>query len=199
MEYIINFEKVSKHDVPRVGGKNASLGEMINAGIRVPPGFAVTTDSYLKFITEKSLKEKIFGILSRLDPNDVNALNRASESIQEMIKGLSISDDIKKAIIDEYGCLCKEVHAEDIPVAVRSSATAEDLPTASFAGQQDTYLWVQGCDQVIDRVQCCWASLFTPRAISYRIKNRFAHEKVLISVGGSENGELPMCRSNVYH
>lgn len=183
MEYVINFNKVGKKDIPRVGGKNATLGEMINAGIRVPPGFAVTTDSYLKFITKKGINEKIFSTLSGIDPEDVNRLNQASEIIQEMIKGITISEDIRDAIIDEYGCLCRERHLEDIPVAVRSSATAEDLPTASFAGQQDTYLWVKGSEQVIDKVQCCWASLFTPRAISYRIKNRFAHEKVLISVG----------------
>ncbi len=183
MEYVINFQKVGKQDVPRVGGKNASLGEMINAGIRVPPGFAVTTESYLKFITDKGLKEKIFSLLSGLDPEDVKRLNQASDTIQEMIKEIAILEDIRNAIIDEYGCLCKEGHMEDIPVAVRSSATAEDLPTASFAGQQDTYLWIKGCDDVIDKVQCCWASLFTPRAISYRIKNRFPHDKVLISVG----------------
>jgi pyruvate,water dikinase len=183
MDYTLSFEKVDKGSLPLVGGQNASLGEMIKAGIRVPPGFAVTTDSYLSFITEEEIKDKISDILSELDPDDLKSLNDAANKVQGLINSASMSDKTKMAIEDGYSQLCKKCDAETIPVAVRSSATAEDLPSASFAGQQETYLWVLGADKVIRSVQKCWASLFTPRAISYRIKNDFPHEKVLISVG----------------
>ncbi|MGD9055939.1 MAG: PEP/pyruvate-binding domain-containing protein [Desulfobacterales bacterium] len=183
MDYILDFEKLDKNSLPIVGGKNASLGEMIKAEIRVPPGFAVTTDSYLLFITAAGIKDKIIEYVSDLDPDDVAALNQASADVQELIKQTTIPEPVVKAIADGYSQLCSKCAVEIIPVAVRSSATAEDLPTASFAGQQDTYLWIQGADQVVSHVQNCWASLYTPRAIAYRIKNEFPHEKVLISVG----------------
>jgi pyruvate,water dikinase len=183
MDYILDFEKLDQNSIPIVGGKNASLGEMIKANIRVPPGFAVTTDSYLLFITEAGIKDKILDIVSDLNPQDVAALNQASADVQELIKKTAIPEVVKKAITDGYARLCEKCAVESAPVAVRSSATAEDLPTASFAGQQDTYLWIQGANQVITKVQNCWASLYTPRAIAYRNKNDFPHEKVLISVG----------------
>jgi pyruvate,water dikinase len=183
MDYILDFEKLDKNSIPIGGGKNASLGEMIKAGIRVPPGFAVTTDSYLLFITKAGIKDKIIDIVSDLNPDDVEALNRVSADVQELIKKTAIPEVVKKAIRDGYARLCEKCAVESIPVAVRSSATAEDLPTVSFAGQQDTYLWIQGANQVITKVQNCWASLYTPRAIAYRNKNDFPHDKVLISVG----------------
>jgi len=183
MDYVLNFEDVDKNALPLVGGKNSSLGEMIKVGIQVPPGFAVTTESYLTFIIERGIKDKIFQVLSDLDSDDVNALNHASTEAQKLITGAPMSIDVKNAIEEGYKQLCERCVLEIVPVAVRSSATAEDLPTASFAGQQETYLWVQGAQKVVQKVQSCWASLFTPRAISYRIKNDFSHEKVLISVG----------------
>ncbi|MBU0515123.1 MAG: phenylphosphate synthase subunit beta [Proteobacteria bacterium] len=156
---------------------------MIKAGIRVPPGFAVTTNSYDLIITETGIKDRIYDALLGLDPSDMTALNAVAEEVQNMIKGVSISNSIRDAIREAYITLCESCGVENLPVAVRSSATAEDLPTASFAGQQETFLWIQGVDKVIESVQKCWASLFTPRAVSYRIKNDFPHEKVLISVG----------------
>ncbi len=183
MDYILNFEKVDKGSLALVGGKNASLGEMIKVGIRVPPGFAVTTASYLSFITETGIKDKIYSILADVNTDDVESLNKAADEVRRMINGGSMSDELQMAIENGYSDLCRECCSDNVPVAVRSSATAEDLPTASFAGQQETYLWVQGAAQVGESVQKCWASLFTPRAISYRIKNNFPHEKVLISVG----------------
>ena len=183
MDYILDFEDLDKSSLQMVGGKNASLGEMISAGIRVPPGFAVTTDSYLGFITGTGIKYTIFKILSNLAPDDVEDLNKASAEIQELINNASMPVEVQKAIGEGYSLLCKKCSVEKVPAAVRSSATAEDLPTASFAGQQDTYLWIEGADEVIKNVQKCWASLFTPRAIDYRNKNDFPHEKVLISVG----------------
>ncbi|MGD8344120.1 MAG: PEP/pyruvate-binding domain-containing protein [Desulfobacterales bacterium] len=183
MDYILDFEKLDKNSLPIVGGKNASLGEMIKSDIRVPPGFAVTTDSYLLFITDGGIKDKIIALVSDLNPEDVAALNQASDNVQELIKQTTIPEAVARAITAGYSQLCSKCAVEIIPVAVRSSATAEDLPSASFAGQQDTYLWIQGAEQVIAHVQNCWASLYTPRAIAYRIKNDFPHEKVLISVG----------------
>jgi pyruvate,water dikinase len=118
-----------------------------------------------------------------LSVDDVEALNNASAEVQNLINNVPMSGNVRAAIEEGYARLCTKCVVEIVPVAVRSSATAEDLPTASFAGQQDTYLWIEGIEKVIDSVQRCWASLFTPRAISYRIKNDFSHEKVLISVG----------------
>ncbi len=183
MDYVLNFRDIDQHSVPQVGGKNASLGEMIKAGIRVPPGFAVTTDTYLDFITKTGIKDQILRIVSDVNPDDVDSLNRASAEVEKLIKEASVSDQAKKAIVEAYSHLCEKCVVEMVPVAVRSSATAEDLPTASFAGQQDTYLWVEGSDRVIKNIQSCWASLFTPRAISYRVRQNFPHESVLISVG----------------
>ncbi len=183
MDYILNFEVLDKNSLPTVGGKNASLGEMIKSGVRVPPGFAVTTDSFLSFITETGIRDGIMDILSRVRAGDVGSLDEASEEIQDIIIKTHMNDDVKAAIREGYLELCGKCKMEDIPVAVRSSATAEDLPNASFAGQQDTYLWVVGEANIIDSVRRCWASLYTPRAIDYRNKNNFPHEKVLISVG----------------
>ncbi|OGP61757.1 MAG: hypothetical protein A2V65_01120 [Deltaproteobacteria bacterium RBG_13_49_15] len=183
MNYVLNLKDLDKKAISVVGGKNASLGEMIKAGIHVPPGFAVTTDCYLKFISETGIDDKIYETLKDVQPEDVSSLDRASERIKACIQEGSISGDIREAIEYGYLGLCRACAVADVPVAVRSSATAEDLPTASFAGQQDTYLWIQGVYNVISHVQSCWASLFTPRAIAYRIKNQFPHEKVFISVG----------------
>ena len=183
MDLILDFSNLNKNSLPLVGGKNASLGEMINADIRVPPGFAVTTNSYAVFMEKAGINETIFKLLAELDPNNIDALNQAAANVQDMIKTASIPDDVQDTIANGYSLLCEECEVNDLPVAVRSSATAEDLPTASFAGQQDTYLWMTGTERVIESVRKCWASLYTPRAISYRVKNDFPHEKVLISVG----------------
>lgn len=183
MDYILSFENLDKGYLSTVGGKNASLGEMIKAGIRVPPGFAVTTDSYLSFITQAAIKDTIFSVLSGLDRDNVDSLNKTSEKIQDLIHHAAMPDEIQAAIAEGYSRLCDTCGVTDVQVAVRSSATAEDLPTASFAGQQDTYLCQSGTEQVISSVRRCWASLFTPRAIDYRNKNNFPHEKVFISVG----------------
>ena len=183
MEYTLNFKELNKSSLPKVGGKNASLGEMINAGIRVPPGFAVTTDSYQQYVSETGINDNIFRILSEMKVGDIASQNAASETIQQIIIAKALPEEIKAAIENDYKSLCETCRIESVPVAVRSSATAEDLPTASFAGQQDTYLWIQGPDQVMEKVKKCWASLFTARAIDYRIKNDFPHDKVLISVG----------------
>ncbi|MBN1227402.1 MAG: hypothetical protein JXA79_10450 [Deltaproteobacteria bacterium] len=186
MDYILNFENLDKGFLPSVGGKNANLGEMIKANIRVPPGFAVTTDSYKCFINSSEVNKTIFKILSSFDTSSVGSLNKASAEIQGLVNSAPIPKEVEDSVREGYAKLCERCSVEILPVAVRSSATAEDLPAASFAGQQDTYLWVQGKDNIIQDVRRCWASLFTARAIDYRIKNNFPHEKVLISVGIQE-------------
>ena len=183
MAYVLSFEQIDKTSLPVVGGKNASLGEMLKSGIRVPPGFAITTESYFEFITSAGIADEIQEILSHVNPDSVPSLDSSSERIQKLIMKATMPSPIKRAIMDNYAKLCDMCEIDDLPVAVRSSATAEDLPNASFAGQQDTYLWVKGLDDVIQNAQKCWASLFTARAIGYRVKMNFPHDKVLISVG----------------
>jgi len=182
---ILWFEELSKEDVPIVGGKNANLGEMINAGIPVPPGFAVTAYAYKRFIEETGIRDKIYEILrSRVPAGAAKPEDymEASKEIRKLIESVSMPKDIEEEIRRAYRELSRRVGKKEEFVAVRSSATAEDLPDASFAGQQETYLNVRGEDDVIDKVRKCWSSLFTPRAIFYRESKGFEHEKVLISV-----------------
>jgi pyruvate, water dikinase len=183
MSYTSRLEELDRNSLALVGGKNASLGEMIRTGIRVPPGFAVTTSCYEDFINRTKIVESMYKLLSGLRLSAVAEVHRASEEVQELIRRVSMPEDMRSDITMAYDVLCDECRETCLPVAVRSSATAEDLPDASFAGQQDTHLWVTGTDRVVRRVQDCWASLFTPRAVSYRIHNEFPHEKVFISVG----------------
>jgi pyruvate,water dikinase len=183
MPYTIWFQKAGKEALNLVGGKNASLGELIRADIPVPPGFSVTTEAYDEFLIEGGIKEKIEKILSPIGLQDVTSMEEASQTIRELIRQTPMPNKIQEAIRSNYQALSQVCEVPDIPVAVRSSATAEDLPGASFAGQQDTFLWVRGCEEVLDKIKSCMSSLFTSRAISYRIKMGFPHEKVLISVG----------------
>jgi pyruvate,water dikinase len=181
--YVLKLEEVDKTLTNKVGGKNASLGELIKAGVRVPPGFAVTTDSYLHFLTKEGIKDRIYGILSTVREGDVDALNRASAEIRSLFEERPLPREVEASIKEHYRELSEACGVDEVPVAVRSSATAEDMPTASFAGQQDTYLWVRGADEVCDKVKACWASLFAPRAINYRLKMGIPHEKTFMSVG----------------
>lgn len=182
MPYTLWFDRAGKEALALVGGKNASLGELIRAGIPVPPGFSVTTEAYLDFFAG-TLKEKVEDILKKVDPQDIAALEEASRKIKQMMMETPFSKKMEEEINSNYQALSSVFDMQDLPVAVRSSATAEDLPGASFAGQQDTFLWVQGIDSVLLKIKECMASLFTPRAIAYRIKMGFPHEKVHISVG----------------
>jgi len=184
-ELILWFDNLRNTDVPIVGGKNASLGEMINARLPVPFGFAVTAFSYEKYISEKKIAEQIYNIIKETvtDPNDPKQYDVASKKIRELIEKTPMPKDTEKAIRAAYANLNKRFGLKETFVAVRSSATAEDLPDASFAGQQETYLNVKGPEDLLDKVVKCWSSLFTPRAIFYRNEKGFPHEKVFISVG----------------
>ena len=183
MPYTLWFDKAGKEALGLVGGKNASLGELIRADIPVPPGFSVTTEAYNEFLNQSDLKEKIEQILSKIDLQDVASGEAASQAIREQMAYTPMPKRIEEEIISNYQALAQVFDVPDLPVAVRSSATAEDLPGASFAGQQDTFLWVKGDQEVLKKIKLCMSSLFTSRAISYRMKMGFPHEKVLMSVG----------------
>ena len=176
---ILWFKEVGKKDIGLVGGKGANLGEMVNAGIPVPNGFVVTAGAYFDFINSTSLKDKIMHELSGLNVDNSKKLQEASRKIKTAIMAADMPGDLAIKIKDYYHKLCGE---NDRYVAVRSSATAEDLPDASFAGQQETYLNIKGWSDVVKKVQECWASLFEARAIFYRETNKYSHLKVGIAV-----------------
>ena len=180
--YVKKFEELSKSDIGIAGGKGANLGELTQAGIPVPPGFVVTAQAYEYFMDEAGINDKVMGILEKIDINDTKALQAAAEEIKKIIIESPIPDDLILFIREYYNELCQRVGEEDTDVAIRSSATAEDLPEASFAGQQDTFLHVSGDDEVIEYIRKCWASLFEARAIFYREENNFEHSKVYIAV-----------------
>jgi len=184
-DLVIWFEGLRKTDIPSVGGKNANLGEMISVGLPVPPGFAITAYSYKKFIEVTGISAKIYEIINEnvTNPNDPRQYEVASKKIRELIEATPMPKDIENAVRSAYEDLCKKLNMKEVFVAVRSSATAEDLPDASFAGQQETFLNIRGADSVLTNTVKCWSSLFTPRAIFYRNEKGFPHEKVFISVG----------------
>lgn len=177
------FENCNKDSVALVGGKCSSLGELIQAGVRVPPGFALTTHGFAQFMHEAGIQPEIDGLLDGLDHDDMDKLENASRCIREMIESRPISIELEDLVAEAYRKLSVRCYVPAAPVAVRSSATAEDLPGASFAGQQDTYLWIRGIDSVMLHVRRCISSLYTARAIAYRMRMGFAHEQVAISVG----------------
>ena len=184
-DLVLWFESLRKTDIPSVGGKNANLGEMTSAGIPVPPGFAITAFSYKRFIEETGIASKIYEIIKETvtNPNDPKQFEIASKKIRGLVEATPMPKDIENAARSAYAEMCKRIGVNDVFVAVRSSATAEDLADASFAGQQETVLNIRGPDEVIEATVKCWSSLFTPRAIFYRTEKGFAHEKVFISVG----------------
>jgi len=184
MALILWFNQIGIKDIPLVGGKNASLGEMIQKltpkGINIPDGFAVTAEAYKYFIKYNNLEEPIKKILSELDKSNVEDLKKRGKKIRNLFLNGKMPDDLTDAIVKAYSDLEKQ-YGKNVDVAVRSSATAEDLPDASFAGQQETYLNIQGAKNVVDAVKRCFASLFTDRAISYRIDKGFDHLSVYLS------------------
>src|SRR5467141_586486 len=181
---VVWLENVRKDDVHIVGGKCANLGELTAKGVTVPPGFAVTADAFRRFLEETKIGEVIQKTLTSGEgPRDPKQYEEASEEIRKIIESAPMPADIASEVRSAYRDLELKTGNSQVKVAVRSSATSEDLPDASFAGQQDTYLNVKGEDQLVHYVQKCWSSLYTPRAIFYREEKGFPHEKVLISVG----------------
>lgn len=184
--FIKRFDEITIDDVPLVGGKNASLGEMVREltgrGVQVPDGFATTADAFRHFIRQAGVDERIRTILSDLDTRDVANLAQRGHAVRQTILGATLPPDLQGAIAEAY----RRLQGDDaLPpdVAVRSSATAEDLPDASFAGQQETYLNVQGIAALLETCKRCFASLFTDRAISYRADRNYDHFKVALSIG----------------
>ena len=187
MRFIRRFSEISISDIALVGGKNASLGEMYSSlgeqGVRVPDGFAITADGYHHFIRHNNLHEQIATALDNLDISDIQALTQTGAMIREQIMYADMPDDLIAEIEQAYQQLADEYGDKNPDVAVRSSATAEDLPTASFAGQQDTYLNIRGQRNLVSTCRQVYASLFTDRAISYRHQHGFAHMDVALSIG----------------
>src|SRR5688500_1617926 len=176
--YVLGFQEIDQTQVAVVGGKGAHLGELSRIeGIRVPAGFCVTTDAFQRIMAEAPSIDDRLERLSRLEPDDRQAIGALSAEIRRTLEGIAIPDDLAPAIshlLAELG--------EQAACAVRSSATAEDLPTASFAGQQDTYLNIVGPAAILQHVSRCWASLFTERAVTYRLRNGLDHRKVHMAV-----------------
>ena len=187
MQNIIWFKDLSIKNVSEVGGKNASLGEMYNTltkkQVNIPNGFAITAGAYIRFLEENKLTEKMHAVLKGLNTHDIDNLQKRGKAIREMMLAADIPADIKKDIASAYKKLSEECGMKNADVAVRSSATAEDLPNASFAGQQETYLNISGEKATLEAVKKCFASLFTDRAISYRKDKGFDHMTTYLSVG----------------
>ncbi|MCW2643914.1 MAG: pyruvate, water dikinase [Pseudonocardiales bacterium] len=182
MRNVIWFDTFSADERACLGGKSASLGELMNAGLPVPPGFAVTTHAFRSAREGSGVVEAIRARLDGLDPSDVHDVTTRAAAVRELIMSWPLPEPIGAEIRAAYQQLCEQIQVADVPVAVRSSATSEDSPDASFAGEHDTYLWVRGGDQVISNVRRCWASLFTDRAVSYRVEMGYSHLDVEMCV-----------------
>ncbi|MGR8934378.1 MAG: phosphoenolpyruvate synthase [Gammaproteobacteria bacterium] len=185
-KFIRWFGELTIDDIPLVGGKNASLGEMYRAlntqGIKVPNGFAVTAEAYRYLLDQAGAWETLHSLLDDLDPGDVGELARRARKAREIVYAAPLPAELEEEILNAFEQL-QQQYGSELTVAVRSSATAEDLPTASFAGQQDTYLNISGGQALLDACKRCFASLFTDRAIHYRIDQQFDHFKVALSIG----------------
>jgi len=176
--YVLAFREIDQTQVAVVGGKGANLGELSKIdGIRVPPGFCITTDAFRRIMVEAPSIDHLLEQLSGLEPDDHDAIRALSAEVRRVVEDIAIPDDLATAITHALA-QC----GEQVAYAVRSSATAEDLPTASFAGQQDTYLNISGPAAILTHVRRCWASLFTERAVTYRLHNSVDHRKVHMAV-----------------
>lgn len=186
-ENILWLHELGLGDLARVGGKNSSLGEMIGhlagLGVSVPGGYATTAEAFKAFIAYNDLSKRIYDRLDSLDVEDVDALTAAGKQIRSWVIDAPLQPELDKDIRDAYAKLCADNGGGDVAVAVRSSATAEDLPDASFAGQQETFLNVTGADDVVHKVKEVFASLYNDRAIAYRVHHGFKHEDVFLSAG----------------
>jgi len=186
-KYVLWFDELNSKDVPLVGGKNASLGEMFSQlnkkGVSIPDGFALTSAAYWYYLKENKIENELKKIFKSFNPNSLASLKKTGKAARRLILEADFPEDLKKEIIESYKKLSKKYNLKNADVAVRSSATAEDLPTASFAGQQETFLNVSGANTLLKASRKCIASLFTDRAISYREQKGFGHLEVALSVG----------------
>lgn len=196
-KFILWFDELTIKDVPKVGGKNASLGEMyqklIPEGINIPNGFAVTAQAYFYLLKKSGIRKEIRKVLKDLNTKNIKNLMERGQKVRELILSAEFSKDLKQQILQAYQEL-EQQYGRRVDVAVRSSATAEDLPDASFAGQQETFLNIRGEEDLIDACRRCMASLFTNRAISYREDKNFNHFKVGLSIGIQKNDSSRHCQ-----
>lgn len=184
--FILWFDEIGIEDIPLVGGKNASLGEMTTnkqIQVRIPQGFAITSYAYRYVLEKAGIVKKLKAVLQVLNVQDSIALKKAGKKARELILNCDLPLELQEAIVNAYVELSAEYHVRETDVAVRSSATAEDLPQASFAGLQESFLNIRGTQQLLEACKKCFASLFTDRAISYRVRNQFDHFKVFLSIG----------------
>lgn len=174
------FSEIGINDRPTVGGKGASLGELTRAGIRVPNGFVVTTASFEKYLAGLDEQGNIRSSIQSLDADDLAGITKTCEQARQLIKQSSLPGELLELISNSYKELCED--RENVPVAIRSSATSEDSEEASFAGLQDTYLWVRGIDELIESVRNCWASLYSTESVSYRLRLNLPEENLAMGV-----------------
>jgi len=198
---ILPFNEISIKDVPLVGGKNASLGEMFSKltkkGVNIPAGFALTSMAYWHFLKENEIDQKLKEIFSKFNQKSIKSLKETGKMARNLILKAQFPEDLKKEIIKFYRKLSQKYKQRDVDVAVRSSATAEDLPSASFAGQHETYLNIRGEKELLKAIKKCFASLFTDRAIAYREEKGFAHLKIALSVGVQKMARSDLASSGV--
>lgn len=179
MSFVRSLDRIDQGTQSELGGKSAGLAQLLAAGLPVPPAFAVTTQAYQHFMTQTGMQCRLHELIHPLDPRDLAVLHATGERAMDMVTSATVPPRLRASITEAYLDLSA---GRDLPVAVRSSATAEDLSAASFAGQYDSFLGVLGAERVVDKVRQCWASMFTPRAISYRIQHGIPHRDVSMGV-----------------
>jgi pyruvate,water dikinase len=179
---VLRLADVGLGDVPSVGGKGAGLGELLRAGIRVPDGFVVTTAAFREAIEHLDAEGDIVRRVAALDPADAEVLAATTAEVRAIVESAPLPADVAEAVTERYAALCAESAEHELPVAVRSSATSEDSSEASFAGLQDTYLWVRGATEVLDQVRRCWASLYTVESVTYRLRRAIPEDDLAMAV-----------------
>lgn len=190
--YVLDFNEIDSTRLPDVGGKGGNLGELSRAGFPVPRGFCVTTRAYREFIATSPEMDGLLDMLDLLKPDQLDQISELGRRIRDHLQTVAVPERVESAVIEGW-----QKYGADREYAVRSSATAEDLPTASFAGQQETYLNVKGAGQLLQSIRKCWASLFTDRAIVYRAWNGFDQGRVFVG-GGAADGLFRGVRNHVY-
>jgi pyruvate,water dikinase len=183
MHYVVPFDEYQPELRPQLGGKNASLGEMTRAGLPVPPGFAITTTAFTDHLGDPDLSRDLAALLTEADPRRPESVEPVSKAVRARVEGAPLTAELTAAVAAAYERLCERCQADNTAVAVRSSATCEDAPDASFAGEHDSFLWIRGAADVAQHVVRCWSSLWTARAICYRATTGYVDAAVAMSVG----------------
>jgi pyruvate,water dikinase len=183
MHYVVPFDEYKPELRPQLGGKNASLGEMTVAGLPVPPGFAITTTAFTAHLADPDLSRDLAALLAEADPRRPESVEPVSKAVRARFEEAPLTAELTAAVAAAYDRLCERCQTDKVAVAVRSSATCEDAPDASFAGEHDSFLWIRGAADVARRVLRCWSSLWTARAICYRAETGYVDTAVAMSVG----------------